>query len=168
MLFVTENHQPVIKRMLVPVDFSSHSALALRLAESIQQKTKASIDLVNVYYVPIGYHKTGKGFEEFAEIMKGHAQNDLAKFLKKNEFAQDLPCEFMLDKDDSISDQLYHHAQEAHADLIIIGSRGRTKTAALLIGSIVEKLVFEDVDVPVLVVKNKGENMNFFEALMRI
>ena len=167
-LFVTENHQPFIKNILVPVDFSRHSSLALTLAGQIQSRTKASIDLANVYAVPTGYHKTGKGYDEFAEIMKGHAESGLSKFLSSNDFDVDLPCEFMLEKDESVSDQLYHHAQNIHTDLIIIGSRGRTKTAALLIGSIVEKLVFADVDIPVMVVKNKGENMGFFEALMRI
>ncbi|MFY9941798.1 MAG: hypothetical protein WAK57_06455 [Desulfobacterales bacterium] len=38
---------------------------------------------LHVYSVPIGFYKTGKSYEEFAEIMKGHAQRDYMEFIKK-------------------------------------------------------------------------------------
>jgi nucleotide-binding universal stress UspA family protein len=167
-LFVTETFKPEIKDILLPVDFSNHSTIAYRLAKQFKNHCNAWIRFSHLYSVPIGYYKTGKSYDEFAEIIKSHATRDLALFVLKNEIEENSNCEYLLTGKGSKAQLIYDHAAKTGADLILIGSRGRTATSALLIGSIVEKLLQIDVDIPILVVKDKGENMGFFEALMRI
>lgn len=167
-LFVTETFKPTIKDILLPIDFSKHAAIAYDLAQQIKHSSNAWVHFSHIYSVPIGYYKTGKSFDEFAEIMKLHATRDLSRFIQKNEIDEELNCEYLLAGKESKAKLIYNHALDSKADLILIGSRGRTPTSALLIGSVVEKLLQIDVDIPILVVKNKGENMSFFEALMRI
>ncbi len=167
-LFVTETFNPSIKEILLPVDFSKHSAIAYSLAQDFKDQAYSRIRFSHIYSVPLGYYKTGKSYDEFAEIMKSHASRDLAMFLQKNKIEDEIQCEYLLSGKGSKAQLIYNHALETEADLILIGSRGRTPTSALLIGSIVEKLLQIDVDIPILVVKDKGENMSFFEALMRI
>ena len=167
-LFVTETFQSTLKDILLPIDFSRHSATAYHLARQFKSQGNAQIRFSHIYSVPIGYYKTGKSYHEFAEIMKQHAMHDLTLFSRKNEIEDSLKCEYLLAGKGSKAQLIYNHAHETGADLILIGSRGRTVTSALLIGSIVEKLLQIDVDIPILVVKNKGENMGFFGALMRI
>lgn len=167
-LFVTERFSPQIKDILLPMDFSKHSVIALYLAQHIQQNSEANIRFSHIYSVPTGYYKTGKTYEEFAEIMKFHASQDLKQFMSNNDIHEEIDCEYLLAENGSKARLIYQHARDSATDLIIIGSRGRTPTSALLIGSIVEKLLQIDVDIPILVVKDKGENMSFFEALMRI
>lgn len=167
-LFVTETFGPAIKDILLPVDFSRHSAIAYLLAQDFKSQAQSRIRFSHIYSVPLGYYKTGKTYDEFAEIMKSHATKDMAAFMQKHDIKEDLLCEYLLAGKGSKAQLIYDHALETGADLILIGSRGRTATSALLIGSIVEKLLQIDVDIPILVVKDKGENMNFFEALMRI
>ena len=167
-LFVTEKFNPFIKNVLVPMDYSRHSAIALDLALKLKDHSDAAIHFSHIYSVPIGFYKTGKTYKEFAEIMKDHAANDLNQFLKQYEVKEDFPCQYILADDESKAELINNYAHESGMDLILIGSRGRTRTSALLIGSIVEKVLLLDSDIPILVVKNRGENMGFFEALMRL
>jgi hypothetical protein len=69
--------------VLVPVDFSKHSTLALEQAMELANNEQAHITCVNVYSVPSGYSKTGKSYEEFAEIILNHSKKDFASFISK-------------------------------------------------------------------------------------
>ncbi len=167
-VFVTETYKNKIDKILVPIDFSAHSVLAADLAMEFKASFGASIQFSHVYNVPIGYYKTGKSYEEFAEIMKSHATKDLKQFMIKHNYEENIPCEYLLSDHDSKAELINKFAHQSETDLILIGSRGRTKTSAMLIGSIVEKLLKLDSDIPMLVVKDKGENMGFLKALMQI
>jgi hypothetical protein len=49
--------------------------------------------------------------------------------------------------------------------LIVIGAKGRSLAALVLLGSVTEKLI-ETTHVPILAVKKKGSGMGFLEALL--
>ncbi len=169
LLMVPESSPLQISRIMVPVDFSKRSAAALDVARGIRKVRESELILQNTYRVPVGYHASGKSFEEFVEIMKGHAQEDARKFLNRNSMpAEEVEMAFILDNDDEPADKIYRQAIELQADLIVIGSRGRTDIASVLLGSVADKICQFDTDIPLLIVKNKKENMGFLEALMRI
>jgi nucleotide-binding universal stress UspA family protein len=157
----------VFKNIFLPIDFSMHSKVSIMLALEISGKTQADIQCCHLYEVPSGYSKTGKSFEAFAAIMLENAKKDYKNFLRQNSLP-DLPCTFILrDKKDE-ADNIMDYAQSFHTDLLIIGSRGRTRSAAVLLGSVAEKLVNSNHEIPMLVMKEKGENMSFLEALFKI
>ena len=168
LLFVTENYQPTIKKVMVPIDFSRHSMMAIKQAEEIAEKAGAEICFSHVYNVPVGYTKTGKSFQEFSEIMKKHAQNDCKTFLQKHKLTLEAPCEYILNESNKPADLIYAYGKKVDANLIIVGSKGRTSASAFLIGSMAEKLALKDSDIPILIVKTKGEIMGFLESLMRV
>ncbi|WP_421897965.1 universal stress protein [Marinoscillum sp.] len=168
LLLVPENFKPELKKVLVPVDFSEHSALAVKQAELLTKNSSEDIALLHVYNVPAGYYKIGKTYEEFDEIISGHAKNDCAKFQKEHQFSADLKCSYLSSKLAENEKLVHTRAVEFGADLIAIGSRGRTTASSILMGSLAEKLVFHESDIPVLIVKNKGENMGFLEAILRL
>ncbi len=167
-LFITERNYETISKVMVPIDFSKHSVLSLDLAMKMKAVSGIDVHASHFYTVPVGFYKTGKSYEEFADIMKFHVTNDYKDFLTKNELPKDLPCEYVLTDHESKAEVINKYAHEAGMDLILIGSRGRTATSALLIGSIVKKLLQLNLDIPMLVVKHKGENMGFFEAIMKL
>ena len=168
-LYVPESADNRISRLLVPVDFSKTSSLAFEEALLIKKASGASIILHNSYEVPSGYHLSGKSFEEFAEIMKGHAYEDAVEFLQRaNVKTSDIEIELTLDKDDDPAEQAYKLANEKGADFIVIGSKGRTGMAAVLLGSVADKMTRYDTNIPLLVVKDKKENLNFLQALLEI
>lgn len=168
LFLVTEDSKPHLKKVLVPVDFSNHSRLAMKQALEAQTNNGFELLAMHVYGVPSGYHKTGKSFSEFAEIMKSHALKDYNKFLESNDFPPDLPCEYVLTDDGKYANLVYAFAEKNDIDLIVIGSKGRTPVSSILIGSVAEKLVYIDSHIPILIVKNKGENMGVLDALLKI
>ena len=168
MLFIPEAASTDIQKLLLPVDFSHHAALGLGLALGLQQKSGVKIALVNVYHIPIGYYRTGKTYEEFASIMKGFAEKDCQRFLEEYGFQPETNCDFLPSKNGDSPELVYGFATKNEADMIIIGSRGRTGIASLLMGSVAEKLVYLDSSIPIFVIKEKGENMGFLDALMKL
>lgn len=168
LLLVTEGFSPGIDKVLVPIDFSGYAAHATRRALDLADNSSAKLLLMHIYSVPVGYYKTGKSREEFARIMQSHAEKDYQKFLSKNQFPHDLSCKYELNNDGKSAEMIYSYAESVGADLIVIGSRGRTAISAVLMGSIAEKLVYRDSDIPILIVKNKGENMGLLNTLLKI
>lgn len=168
LLLIPENSPHLISKIMVPVDFSRHSALAVSCAGHISEATGAELFFTNVYKVPSGYHATGKSYQEFASIMEHHAHHDYQDFLVRHQLTKEVPCFYLLSKDGDYAERLYQYSRDIQADLIVLGSRGRTSAAVVLIGSLAEKLTYLDHDIPLFIVKEKGENMGFIQALMRV
>jgi nucleotide-binding universal stress UspA family protein len=167
-LFLTEDENiQVPHKVLIPMDFSTHSILTLQFAEKISEELGAAVMGLHIYEVPMGYYKTGKSFDEFAAIMKKHAEGDFQKFLEHSSHSP-LECLFELKTNKSRAEMIIEIAQKSGADLIVMGSRGRTGSAAVLLGSVAENLVSINNQLPMLIVKKKGETMGFLDALSRI
>ncbi|AHM61690.1 uspa domain-containing protein [Flammeovirgaceae bacterium 311] len=170
-LLVPEVLPRKMDKILVPVDFSEHSLQALRQALKVQENSQIPLEVKcqHVYDLPTGWHTTGKSMEEFAGIMLQHAQNNYQKFIKKlPEHYHSIPCVFTLDDNHDPVKEIFDQAVQEQADLIVIGSRGKTAAAAALMGSVAERLAECNKSIPLLIVKNKNENIGFLQALFRI
>jgi len=168
-LFVPEKPTDKLESILVPVDYSKYAEMAFNLAISIQKSTGAKILSNHVYKVPKGYYKSGKSYEEFAEIMLENTKKECKKFFRQFDLdGVDFENTFALDDDIHPADKIYITAKEKDVDLIILGSKGRSGATALLIGSVAEKLVMEDSDIPLFLVKKGNENVSLLEALFRL
>ncbi|EON75540.1 hypothetical protein ADIS_3943 [Lunatimonas lonarensis] len=160
-----ENNHP--SRILVPLDFSEYSKLTLDLAKSLALNVSAEVSCCHLYEVPAGYSKTGKSYKEFTGIMLENAKKDFEKFVSKHQLSG-LSCEFILKEKQSEAKYIIEHSKSMQADMVIIGSRGRTNSAAILLGSVAEKLIQLNTEVPTLILKKKGENMSFLQALLKL
>lgn len=170
-LLVPEILPRIMDSILVPVDFSKHSFLALQQAIKIKETSDVPIGIscIHAYQLPFGWHSTGKSQEEFAEIMKGHAKKDYQKFIKQaGPQYQNIPCHFVINDDNESAQEIYQQAVSLQADIIILGSKGKTAAASVLMGSTSEKLAEYDKGIPLLIVKDKNENIGFLEALFKI
>lgn len=155
------------KKILIPTDFSSHNHMIYEFAEVIADKLAAELVPMHIYEVPHGYSKTGKTFEEFSEIMKENAHTDFKKFVAKHHHPE-LNCEMVLNEGKNPGSLILEFAQKIDADMILLGSRGRTTSAAILLGSTAEKLIHANKYLPMLIFKKKGETMGFFDALFKL
>lgn len=168
-IFVPEEARTELNRILVSIDYSDHAKMAFEIGIDIQKKTGAKLLSNNVYLVPTGYHKSGKSYDEFAEIMLENTKTDCKKFFKKIDLeGVDYDHTYALDDDPHPADKIYRTATEVDADMIILGSKGRTSIASFLVGSVAEKLIMETHNIPLFIVKKGGENLSFLEALFKM
>lgn len=178
LLLVPEKNNVWFNNILVPVDFSDNSLEAMKTAVDIGTADSEikEIHCLHVYSVPIGYYKTGKSYEQFAEIMKGHAEKNYRDFIKKVDLKglTSVPIFKLEEKEHKgIKDTaeecrgIEEVVKECGISLIIIGTRGRKAGAGVLLGSVAEKLI-ETTTTPLLAIKRKGTGMSFLEALLEL
>lgn len=166
-LIVPNGFEPRIEKILIPVDYSEHSAQAMDVATAFASSCGLSdIACLYAYRVPIGYGKTGKTYEEFAEVMKTHAERDYRTFIRDCDLKGiSVSSSFLLA--DRPADGIRKVIEEQQSDLVVIGARGRSAVAAVLLGSVTERLI-QTTNVPLLAVKKKGSGMGFLEALLKL
>jgi nucleotide-binding universal stress UspA family protein len=166
-LFVPERCQARFTNILVPIDFSENSADAMDVALAFASASGIKkIYCVHVYEVPIGYYKTGKSYEHFAKIMKGHAERQYRDFMDKIDLkgVSVIPA-FELAKQERKG--IEAAVREHQADLLIMGARGRKAGAGVLLGSVTEDLIRAS-NVPLLAAKKKGTGMRILDALLKL
>ncbi len=144
------------KLILCPVDFSDTSAHALETAIELATQLDAKIHLVHVYQYPAFSMPEA----DLATPIDLSLQDDYVERLKQQ--LEDLRNKY---SDSSISVgstltegvpyvEIVETAKEINADLIIIGTHGRTGLSHMLLGSVAERVVRSSL-VPVLSVPDK-------------
>jgi len=155
-------------QMMVSVDFNESSVDATKIAEIIRDANDARIVIHHVYRVPSGYHYSGKSFEEFAEIMKKNAKEKMDKLLKEAKIdPSNSKIVFTLDKKDNPIKKISKTAEKEKVHLIVIGSKGRTPSASIFLGSTAEKII-SHTDKNILIVKNKKGNLDLLTYMMDV
>ena len=156
-------------RILVPVRDSECSANALEIACEIAAATSARVVALNVYHVgAAGYARVGTTFDEHARLVGDAAQRETQSLLER------VPgCEARIetccvaDHEGKPATVILKAIQQQGAKLVVIGARGRTGAAGVLLGNVTEKLI-HDCPVPVLAVKKKGECLGVLRALLTL
>lgn len=155
-------------QMMVSVDFNESSVDATKIAEIIRDANDAKIVIHHVYRVPSGYHYSGKSFDEFAEIMKKNAEEKMDKLLKEVKIdPSNSKIVFTLDKKDNVIKKISKTADKEKAHLIVIGSKGRTSSASIFLGSTAEKII-SHTDKNILIVKDKRGNLDLLTYMMDV
>lgn len=166
LLLIPEGVELKLDKIFIPVDFSDYSSLSLERTLELTKDTKSKIYLQNVYQVPSSYRYSGKTYEEFAEIMKGHASNDLDILIKNVKTqSQELIPVCSLDKDGKIIDLALSEASKKKVDLMVMGAKGRTTTSALFIGSKSERMIRINENIPLMIIRKKGAVAGILESL---
>jgi nucleotide-binding universal stress UspA family protein len=148
------------KTILVPHDFSSCANHAAALARDIAQKHGAKLILLHVAQLPLGLDADtvvtpeGGGPLPAGQFAMGGARehlDDLAARLRKDgvEVSQQVTL------GDTVDEILRAAAREA-ADLIVMGTNGRTGIGRLVMGSVAERVV-RQAPAPVLTLRAPDE-----------
>jgi nucleotide-binding universal stress UspA family protein len=153
------------KDILVPIDFSDHTKEAVEVACAFAEANKINkINSVNVYNVPTGFYKTGKTYEEFAELMKKNAKNAFADYIRSID-THNISIDDLYFLNNNPVKGIIQAVSEKGIDLIVISSRGRSAATSIFLGNIPDKLISGTV-IPILFVRKKGEGLNAFKVLM--
>jgi nucleotide-binding universal stress UspA family protein len=141
-----------IEKILVPVDFSEHSAKALEMAVDLAKALGASIQLLHCYQIqPAGVSPYGIVLpESFDRDLREAAGRQLAEWRDKVT-TQGVGAEASLSSMFP-SLAIAETASEVGADLIVMGTRGLSGIKHVLLGSVAERTL-RVAPCPVLTVK---------------
>lgn len=144
----------MFKHILLATDGSAASEHAASLAVDLARVHGAR--LTAAYVVdPYPYLGVGEanpmGFQAYMSAAQEHAATAHAKVAALCEKAS-VPFEARLVEDAGAAPGIVQSAREVAADLVVVGSHGRTGVARLMLGSVAGKVVAES-PVPVLVAR---------------
>lgn len=134
-----------IGTILHPTDFSEHSKHAFHLACSLARDHGARVVLLHVVVPPM---TSCEGVVLPPPIEE--ATEDAKRRLSQIKLA-DIPIEHRVAEGDP-AEMILRVAEEVHADLIVMGTHGRTGLSRLLMGSVAEQ-VMRKAPCPVLTMK---------------
>ena len=166
-LIVPEEVPAQVERVLVPVDFSDHAADAVDVAVAFAEAAALTeIHVLHVYGVPTAYLKMGKTRAEVQGAIHDHVARQLDAFVSTLDLHGLTAVRHVVD-DDDVHRGIHDQIGSIDADMVVIGTRGRTATAAVLLGSVAEQTV-RTSDVPVVAVKRKGATVSLIDALFEL
>jgi universal stress protein A len=136
------------KRILFPTDFSAYGQEALRWATVLARDTGATLVIAHVEEPPMAYG----GGEMYFPSEEGNREELKQALVKIVPPDSKVPFEHKLLVGDP-ANAIVEAAEQEHADLIVIGTHGRTGLTRLLMGSVAEAVV-RKAKCPVLTVKH--------------
>jgi nucleotide-binding universal stress UspA family protein len=127
-------------KVLVGVDESAQSRVALRRAKEAAEVRNAELHVVFVSHVPATVLAAMSGLptvgDDFAEAQRTNVWNEINPMLE--DFGQPVT---RVDLEGYPPDVLVEYAAVQDADLIVVGSRGRGDLASLVLGSTSHRVV---------------------------
>lgn len=156
-----------IKHLLVPMDFSNNSLMALNTAKDLCFKHEnMHITGLHIYSLPHGYFKTGLSKNEFIDELIANAQEEIGKFVEKTGIDKNrFTMHYRQLNTNGIPYMINRFSFNHKIDTIVLGSRGGSTLSSFFLGRVTEALIDRDQYLPFIVVKNKGENLKLWEAL---
>ena len=147
----------MFQRILVPVDGSNTSGLALQAAINLAIDQRAQLRLVSVVDEINLNLESEDVLSEFVEAVRKSGRAILAK-AAATAGAAGVQAETGLLEIEAlgrhVADAIIDEARHWPADLIVIGTHGRRGVSHLLLGSVAEKVV-HIATVPVLLIRGK-------------
>lgn len=136
-----------VHTILHPTDFSERSTHALQLACSLARDHGARVVVLHVLAPPaVAY---GEALTSYAEEAERRAAEEKLNRLQLPDPA--ISLERRLTEGEP-AERILQVAEEIHADLIVMGTHGRTGLSRLLMGSVAEQVV-RQAPCPVLTIK---------------
>ena len=146
-LLVREDASAAFKKVATCVDFSENSAKAVRRALLMAQVDGAVVDCLYVYQsalsmsldyggmgAPLPITTNAEALDRWNEELKNFIMPLSAE-------VPDVPLSSSVVERMNIRETILEHVQETQADLVIVGTRGKTGLREMLIGTTAEKIV---------------------------
>jgi nucleotide-binding universal stress UspA family protein len=156
---VPENPPPSLSRILVPIDYSVRAADCLQVALSLARRSARTECLV----LHVRFNEALVTYADYAEVTRREEEEEYQRFLAL------LDCRGvwvtpLFEEGASVARAIHRAAQKHAAELIVMATRGRSRLAALLLGSNTDEAI-RDAHVPVLAVKHFGARLGLLQAL---
>ena len=144
-----------IQHILVPVDFSENTPAVLEWAAHLAAEHGSRVTLLHAYHLPVEFQQLEGAYlpPDFWQSVRSEAETTLGGYAetlsRKGVRVEIAVCEGYA------ATVIIEEAAQRRADLIVIGTHGRSGLKHLLLGSIAERVV-QKAPCPVLTVKAAG------------
>lgn len=138
------------KKILISVDNSAHSLNAAKKGFALAHQLKATVGLVQVIDKAKEVISADLGItaEQSQSVLINQAEENIQQLIKMYDNVKEV---LRFTPEGFPKDEILNTAKEWEADLIIMGTHGRTGLAHLLVGSVAE-YVIKHAGIPVMVV----------------
>ncbi len=151
----SEDFKPTIKRILVPIDFSTYSRQTLGYAVDIARRFDASLEIVHVIEEQVHPSYYVAGDISIFNLIPDLREKSLAALKEFTEkvIPEEIEHTFHI-REGRAHSEIARFAQDQEIDLIVIATHGLSGLEHFLIGSTTEKVI-RKVNQPVLAIKMK-------------
>ena len=143
------------KHLLVPVDESPMSYAAAEQALSLAKDLNCPVTIMSVIavdpFVGVDFYKVAPAITVYFMQAEQNAQNRLAE-IQQSFSREGISVDTKIIRGVAASEGIVQIANEIGADLIIMGSHGRTGVKKMMLGSVAQNVLTQS-PVPVLIVK---------------
>jgi nucleotide-binding universal stress UspA family protein len=148
-LVIPEGSNLSFNKILVPIDGSVYSEIALKKACKIAQTFSSELFILSVVDIPVEIST------EYPDYLKELAYSEAKKFLEgAQKFAENLCKKVETDiREGNPAEEILSFIKEKGIETVVMGSHGRTGMKRLLMGSVAEK-VLTFASIPVLISKS--------------
>ena len=151
--------EPSIRRILVPFDFSPISADCVSVATALAE----AAGLEECLALHVEFNQAVVTFDELDEIVAEDRDRAFGLFVAPINLHGVWVKPLFVDSP-NVAQTIVRTAIEQRSDLIVMGTRGRSPSAAVLLGSETEHCLMA-TPVPLLAVKHFGAHLSLLQAL---
>ena len=167
-LVLPEEYALQADNIVVPVRDSECSASALEVACGIAATTGATVTALNIFRVTSGYSRVGATLVKHEALLKAAGMRECARLIKRTDtHGVNVECQCAPDRHGKPVPFILEALGSGQGRAVVIGARGRTGAAGVLLGTVTEQLIRNSPS-PVLAVKKKGESVGVLRALLII
>ena len=180
LLVPEELGNPEVNKVLIPIDFSKYSDLALSVVNEFEKgPVMPKVYALHIYRDATRYldqvFDTKDEIDEVLskqslinEQLEKYAQHELEEYLDKKNQGSIEQHIAPVQRTQSISEPIDNFINKVQPDLVIIGSKGKDTSAAALLGEVSESMVPKRGNHMTLILKQKGENASIIRSLLGI
>ena len=157
---VPEGAPPQIRQILVPTDFSDHSADALTVAIEIAR----TVGLAKLHVLHVFFDRSTVRYDEHVDEILGQEEAAFERFAASVE-THGIDLEPVFIEGPQPAQVIVRMAERYGSDLVVMNTRGRSRAAGVLLGSTTSEAMAA-TKTPLLAVKHFGGRMTLMEALV--
>lgn len=158
---VPENERVSLNCVLLATDFSEASGIAYDCMSKLTSQLPQihELHVITAYNVPAGYFKSGLTYDQMSEKMRIITEKGLSNWIDLRPQLEGVQRKTaVVAEDSSTASAILSVADRIGANLLVLGSRGRSRLAAFLLGSTTDQIIRGDHDYPVFVARNHDEH----------
>lgn len=160
LLMAPEGSPHRISRVLCAVDFSDRSAEALEAAVQLC----AHLGIPECHVLHVYFDEAAIMHDDYAATLRGKEDQAMSRFIER--FGEHgVRLNPLFEESAIVSHAVERVAEREACDLVVMGTRGRSRAAAILLGGESEQAL-RDVKIPILIVKPRGEREGILRSLL--